>query len=63
MKLLITVVKILISWILGFGFWYFIGLLMSSNFNPLEWSIFGKIFYILLSWGTTRTIFEYIEDY
>jgi hypothetical protein len=63
MKLLSTIIKILLSAVLGFGFWYFIGVLLSSNFNILEWSIFGKIIYVLLSWGTTRNLFEFVEDY
>jgi hypothetical protein len=63
MKLLYTIIKILLSAVLGFGLWFFIGVLLTSNFNILGWSIFGKIIYIIFSWGTTRTIFEYIEDY
>jgi hypothetical protein len=63
MKLLKFTTKVLISFIFGFGFWYSIGVLLSSEFNPLAWSIFGKIMYIIFAWGTSRTTHEVIENY
>lgn len=41
--------KILISFILSFGFWYLIGAFLANSWDIMEWSIVGKIFYLIFS--------------
>jgi len=63
MKLLKFILQVIVSFLFGFGFWYFIGILFSSEFNPLLWPIYGKILYMIFSWGTARTVQEIIQHY
>lgn len=44
-----TLLKIIISFILSFGLWYLIGVFLANNWDIMEWSIIGKIFYLFFS--------------
>jgi hypothetical protein len=55
--------KILIissSLILGFGVWYLVMWLIITNPNPFEWSLFSKLVYLILSYGSTEATREYL---
>ncbi len=55
--------KILIissSLILGFGVWYLVMWLIITNPNPFIWSLFSKLVYLILSYGSTEATREYL---
>ena len=38
--------------------WYFIGVFISNEFNPLNWWIIGKIFIVIVLFCVLINIFE-----
>ncbi len=55
--------KILIissSLILGFGVWYLVMWLIITNPNPFIWSLFSKLVYLILSYGSTEATRKYL---
>lgn len=50
--MLMTIIKtfqFLISFILGFGFWFLLGWFISSEIYLFAWPMYGKITYLFLS--------------
>jgi multisubunit Na+/H+ antiporter MnhE subunit len=45
---------LLFSLIFGFSCWYLVFSFLSSNFNPFEWNIWFKIFYLIFSLSTSN---------
>ncbi len=42
--------------------WYFIGVFISLELNPLEWSVFGKIMYLILWYVGFQGISEELNN-
>jgi len=52
------IIKTIICFLVGFSFWYLVGVLLSKEINPLCWGIFGKLIYCIVSWGSSRSLYE-----
>jgi hypothetical protein len=56
------IIIILISLILGFSIWYFLGWFISNEPNMFLWPLYGKITYIFLSYVAANTIANILEN-
>jgi hypothetical protein len=61
METLTTILKFFASLIIGCGAWYLIGWFLSNQPNPLLWSLFGKIVYLVLCVNSVITINEELD--
>ena len=63
MKHLKTLINILLTFSLGFGFWYLVWYFFTGEVNTILWGDFSKIFYLLFGWGTSRTLYDNFSAY
>jgi F0F1-type ATP synthase assembly protein I len=61
METLTKILKFIASVIIGVGSWYLIGWFLSSQPNPLQWTIFGKIVFLVLVVNSVITINDELD--
>jgi hypothetical protein len=47
---------LIFSLLFGFSLWYLVFTFLTSNFNPFDWGIWFKIFYLILSVLTANAL-------
>jgi hypothetical protein len=52
------VFSIIISFVIGYGFWYLVMWMYTSERFPISWSVINKTIYLLLGIITTTTLDE-----
>lgn len=63
MTLLKSILVFLLSAVMGFSFWFFIGWFISSEFNLLLWPWYGKLFYLILSYQSSNGVMDEFKKY
>jgi len=61
METLTKILKFVASVIIGVGSWYLIGWFLSNQPNPLQWTIFGKIVFLVLVVNSVITINDELD--
>ena len=55
---ILTIIHIIICMVVGYGTWYLIFWLLSTQSNPLLWTLWVKIAYLILSMAASESLIK-----
>jgi len=60
---MIALIKTILVILIVFGMWYLIGWFLSNEMNPLLWSLYGKLAYLLVGFISSGGALNELSEY